>query len=78
MKKNVSFEVALTSLEEAVRILESGDVSLDESLRLFGDCVSLIKICNEKLDAAEKKVRMLVSGEDGSVDDVPFDIDNEA
>ncbi len=77
MKKNISFEEALSSLENAVRRLESADTSLDEALDLFNEAVSLVKLCNKKLDSAEKKVRILLESEDGTVDDVPFDLSDE-
>lgn len=79
MKKNITFEEAITSLEDAVSRLEAGNLTLDESLKTFEDAVGLIKVCNKKLDEAEQKVKMLIEAADGSVSDVPFDgADNEA
>ena len=72
MKKNVKYEDALLRLEEIIRSLESGSAELDESLSLFEEGVGLIKLCSEKLDHAEEKVRMLIEAEDGSVTDTPF------
>ncbi len=73
MKKNVTFEEAMLSLDNAVSKLESGTLSLDESLATFEEAVKLIKICNEKINSAEQKVKMLIENADGSVTDVPFD-----
>ena len=73
MKKNITFEEAIASLEGAVARLEGGTLSLDESLAAFEEAVGLIKICNEKLSGAEQKVKMLIESADGSVTDVPFD-----
>lgn len=53
---NTTFEAAIARLEEIVRALESGGAPLDESLSLFEEGVSLVKLCNEKLDAAEQKL----------------------
>ena len=78
MKKDIKFEEALEKLEEQVRLLESGDVSLDDSLLAFEKAVGLVKICNEKLENAEQKVRILTESIDGTVSDAPFDIDDEA
>lgn len=72
MKKNMNFEEAMTTLEDIVRKLESGSVSLDESLSAFEEAVSLVKFCNEKLEAAEQKVRILIEGADGEITDKPF------
>ncbi len=72
MKKNITFEEAMTSLEDAVRRLEGGSLTLEESLKEFEEAVKLVKFCNEKLETAEQRVRILTEGEDGSVTDVPF------
>jgi exodeoxyribonuclease VII small subunit len=58
-----TFEEQISKLEETVRLLERGDVSLDESLALFEQGVKLAKSCREQLDNAEKKVKILVNGE---------------
>ena len=73
MKNTLTFEKAMLSLEDIVKKLESGGLSLDESLQSFEEAIKLVRFCNEKLEAAEQKVRILVEGEDGSVSDAPFD-----
>jgi exodeoxyribonuclease VII small subunit len=78
MNKKITFEEAMTSLEDAVRALESGSLTLDQSLKTFEDAVSLIKLCNEKLSSAEQKVKILIEGVDGTVTDAPFGTENEA
>lgn len=65
--KSLTFEAALARLEETAKLLESGNVSLDESLSLFEEGISLVKLCNSKLDAAEQKVVKLKLGDDGTV-----------
>ena len=77
MKKNITFEEAITSLEGAVARLEGGTLTLDESLVAFEEAVGLIKLCNEKLSGAEQRVKMLIESADGSVTDVPFDSGND-
>ena len=72
MNKNIKFEEAIEKLDSIVSKLESGSVSLDESLSLFEEGVGLIKLCNEKLESAEQKVRILTESSDGSVSDAPF------
>ena len=61
--ENITFEDALKRLEEIVRLLEGGDTELDVSLDLYEEAVSLVKICNSKLDSAQQKVTMLNSNE---------------
>ena len=73
MKKTMTFEEAMLSLEDIVKKLESGGLSLDESLSSFEEAVKLVRFCNDKLESAEQRVRILVAGEDGSVTDAPFD-----
>ena len=64
-KKEQSFESALSRLEELVRVLDSGEKGLDESLVLFEEGVSLVRFCTEKLDTAEQKVKILMKDADG-------------
>ena len=63
----ITFEAAMTRLEEIVRALEGCNAPLDTSLALFEEGVSLVKFCNQKLDAAEQKVKILQRGEDGTL-----------
>ena len=78
MKKNLKFEEAISMLEDIVKKLESGSFSLDESLSAFEEAVELVKFCNQKLENAEQKVRILTEAQDGSITDLPFDnIENE-
>lgn len=60
-----SFETALQKLEEVVGKLESGEVSLDQSLKLFEQGITLVRQCSKRLDEVESKVQMLVSDERG-------------
>ncbi len=55
----LSFEQALRQLEERVQKLESGDLPLDDALRLFEDGVALVRQCHERLDAADARVIVL-------------------
>lgn len=77
MKKDMKFEQAIESLDIAVSKLEGGELSLDESIKVFEEAIALIKICNEKLSTAEQKVRVLVESQDGSITDAPFDLNSD-
>ncbi|MEL7564210.1 MAG: exodeoxyribonuclease VII small subunit [Dehalobacterium sp.] len=59
--KNMSFEQALEKLEKNVKDLESGDLSLDEVLKLFEEGVGLVKVCQQKINEAEQKIEILSS-----------------
>lgn len=56
----MAFEKKLKRLEEIVNKMESGDLSLDESLKLFEEGVKLSRECNEALSQAELKVKTLM------------------
>ncbi len=67
------FEEALKRLEKIVSRLEEGDISLEESLKLFEEGIRLSRFCNQKLDEAEKKVEILMKGKDGTLRPEPFE-----
>ena len=77
MKKNMKFEEAMQLLEDIVRKLESGNLSLDESLSAFEEAVGLVKLCNEKLEDAEQKVRILTASASGEITDMPFAVNDD-
>lgn len=74
-KNDMSFEAAMTELEVSVSKLESSSLTLDESITEFEKAVKLIKLCEEKLNTAKQKVRILTEGADGAITDAPFDGD---
>jgi len=69
-KKKLDYEAAVTELESLVERLEQGDISLEESLKLYESGVLLTRDCQEALNAAEQKVQMLLeqSGQNTLVD----------
>jgi exodeoxyribonuclease VII small subunit len=67
-----SFEDSLKKLESIVEQLEKGDLSLEESLRLFEDGVGLSSLCKKELEEAEGKVEMLIKRRDGALETEPF------
>lgn len=70
--QKMTFEAALSRLEEIVRSMENGNAMLDESLTLFEEGVSLVKFCTKALDEAEQKVKILQKGDDGTVMETDF------
>jgi len=67
------FEDALNKLEKIVAKLEEGDVPLEESLKLFEEGIRLSRLCNQKLDEAEKRVEILLKNKEGVLKPQPFD-----
>lgn len=67
MSKEISFETALKRLEEIVGLLEKGNTDLDNSLKLFEEGVSLVKLCDSKLKDVETKTAKIL--DNGSLKD---------
>jgi exodeoxyribonuclease VII small subunit len=65
------FEEALKKLEEIVREMESGDLTLEESLKSFEEGIRLSRFCAKKLDEAERRIEVLLKNEEGA-DIKPF------
>ena len=67
------FETTLARLEEIVKELETGDLPLEQSLKLFEEGVKLSRICNKRLEEAERKVEILLKDKDGKLTAQPFE-----
>jgi exodeoxyribonuclease VII small subunit len=71
MEKEQSFEEALNKLQEIVSRLETGQLSLDESLKKFEEGIRLSRFCNKKLTETQQKVQKLVEKDD-NISTEPF------
>lgn len=67
-----TFESAMVRLEEIVRLLESGNAPLDDSLKLFEEGVALVRLCSDKLENAEQKLTILTKKQDGTYEEQPM------
>ena len=76
MNYDGTFESAMSELDEIVKQLELGTLSLDESLARYERAVALVRFATEKLEDAKQRVRILNETADGTVSDAPFDVDN--
>lgn len=72
MSENKTFEESLAELEKIASKLEGGDLGLDEAIKEFEKGIKLSKECSEKLDEAEKKINILVQGENGELEEENF------
>jgi exodeoxyribonuclease VII small subunit len=61
-----SFEAAISRLEEIVETLESGELSLEESIKIFEEGVGLTRTCSRQLEEAEQKVSTLLAEAEGT------------
>ncbi|MBE6589599.1 MAG: exodeoxyribonuclease VII small subunit [Ruminococcaceae bacterium] len=66
-KKTITFEAAMARLEEILHALEGGTETLDDSLKLYEEGISLIRSCSELLENAEQSVKLLSLQADGRV-----------
>ena len=71
------FENALRRLEEIVKKLENGELSLDSALQLFEEGIKLSRFCHTKLEEAERRVEILLKNSSGQPRAVPFESENE-
>ena len=74
---NLNFEQSLARLEQIVQAMESGKVTLDESLELFQEGTALIRSCEKLLDEAELRVTKVMAGEDGAPVEEVFGCDGD-
>lgn len=68
-KRNVSFEKAIEKLEKIVADIESGEVSLEQSIEQYADGMKLIETCRSILDDAEQKIKVLSETGDGTLEE---------
>ena len=71
------FEAALARLEELVAELEKGDLPLEQSLKFFEEGIKLSRICNRRLEEAERKVEILLKDKGGNIKAEPFEEEEE-
>lgn len=69
--EELTFEQSLSRLEAIVQQLEEGDAPLEQAIELFQEGMLLSKRCNRQLEAAEKRIEMLME-EDGDWVKKPF------
>ena len=59
MAKTQTLEQSFEKLEQIIGNLENGDVSLEDSFKLYNEGMKLIQNCNQQLDKVEKKIVVL-------------------
>ena len=75
-KKSFPFEPSLDKLEKLVEKMEDGDLTLEESLKIFEEGVKLTRECQQALADAEQKVKLLIE-ESGEITSTDFEVDDE-
>ncbi len=73
MATKINFEISLQKLEEAVEQLESGDLPLDQAMKVFSSGVKQAETCRNSLSKVELQVDQLLQKDDGTLQREPFD-----
>lgn len=68
---NITFEQAMSRLEEIIAALENNQTSLENSVDLFQEGIKLSKICSDKLVGIEDKVAKILV--DGKLEDLKIE-----
>ena len=77
MAVQMTFEQAMTRLEQIVATLESGRSTLDESMKLFEEGAKLTAFCQKALRSAEQKIIKLTTAENGEEDSLSVPQDTQ-
>jgi exodeoxyribonuclease VII small subunit len=77
MSDTPDFETALKRLEEIIKKLENGELSLDSALQLFEEGIKLSRFCHTKLEEADRRVEILVKNSSGQPRAIAFESENE-
>jgi exodeoxyribonuclease VII small subunit len=56
--EELTYEQALEKLDEKLKLLEDGDLSLEDALKAVDDARVYLKVCTERLEAARKKIEV--------------------
>ena len=73
MEDNKSFEEMMQNLEAIAKDLESGNLSLDDSVKKFEEGMKISKECSKILEDAEKKITILTKDSEGNLKEENFD-----
>ena len=77
-EKKMTFEESLDRAEEILERLEAGNEPLDITLKLYEEGIALVRSCNQQLEAAEQKIKMLRIQPDGTAEAVDFNTEGDA
>jgi exodeoxyribonuclease VII small subunit len=77
VRRGNEFEKAFKELEAIVQRLESEELPLDESLRLFEQGINLSRFCHQRLEEVEKKIELILADAKGQPRTEPFEIEED-
>jgi len=68
-----TFESAIEQLDTIVRELETGDIPLEQAIKIFEEGIKLSQLCTKRLDETEEKMSLLIKAADGQLTNIPFE-----
>ena len=71
-KEDLNFEETMQNLEDIVEVLEKGELNLDDLIKKFEEGIELSKKANSFLENAEKKITLLITKDDGNIEEEEF------
>ncbi len=71
--RNIKFETALSELAKIIVKLENSETPLDEALKLYEKGISLVRVCSDRLDNAEQKIKLIKQKKDGTLVEEDFE-----
>lgn len=71
-KEKLKFEDAIKKIEKIIQVIESGELGLEESIKLFEEGVDLSLFCRQELDEASGKIQRLIKSLNGEFELVDF------
>lgn len=75
MENNKNFEKMIENLEQIANDLESGKLTLDESVKKFEEGMEISKECSKILEDAEKKITILTKDSQGNIKEDNFNVE---
>jgi len=75
MKENKNFEKMIEDLEQIAKDLESGNLTLDDSVKKFEEGMEISKECSKILENAEKKISILIKNTNGDLIEENFEVE---
>ena len=73
-EKELTFEEAMSALDNIIKKLEAGDVPLEKAIAYYEEGMKLSKLCNDKLKNAQEKMTNIVNEQD---EIEPFEVQEE-
>ena len=71
--EEMKLEDAMRRLDQVVKELDGENADLDKALKLYEEGVKLVRICNAKLDEADRKIKILKLSSDGELIEKDFE-----